>query len=572
MRSAKAVVSEKLTRNGKLAQKMSYATSAGAQHTLTGLKRWSVASRELPAVSQVKAIHVYDFDNTLFQSPLPNPQIWHGTTIGHLQSETHFANGGWWHDPNILSATGQGMEKEEPRAWQGWWNENIMRLVRLSMEQKDAVTVLLTGRNEAGFADVVKRMVASQKLDFDIICLKPDVGPNGHRFPSTGVFKHTFLEDLIFTYDEAEEIRVYEDRPKHVKGFRDYLENMNRSLQASADSRNPITAEVIQVSEESTYLDPVTEVSEVQRMINSHNSATQNPSLAKYKGFHRYMRIKRTVIYTGYLISQEDSQRIIDEVLAPILPNGLSEDVKLMANNVLITPRPAPNAVLNQVGGLGKKLKWQVTGTAVSENRIFAARVEPIPSTEQVYSENPVPLIVLAIRKGARPVEASRITNWEPATPSQTLTFDTVVGEKVVLRVEDDDKAGGPPLAPKNFKKRFHQDYEDDAPNPKMAHSGNYENQDYSFHPYQQRPPRDYQGHNEENGNRRGGYRGRGRGRGRGPYRGRGRGRGGRDREGGSNPYYKSLDDYGNNPYEGSHENKGGHGGGGGGGGFQMDY
>ncbi|KAJ5703857.1 hypothetical protein N7493_010995 [Penicillium malachiteum] len=568
MRSAKAVVSEKLTRNGKLAQKMSYATSAGAQHTLTGLKRWSVASRELPAVSQVKAIHVYDFDNTLFQSPLPNPQIWHGTTIGHLQSETHFANGGWWHDPNILSATGQGMEKEEPRAWQGWWNENIMRLVRLSMEQKDAVTVLLTGRNEAGFADVVKRMVASQKLDFDMICLKPDVGPNGHRFPSTGVFKHTFLEDLIFTYDEAEEIRVYEDRPKHVKGFRDYLENMNRSLQASADTRKPITAEVIQVSEESTYLDPVTEVSEVQRMINSHNSATQNPSLAKYKGFHRYMRIKRTVIYTGYLISQEDSQRIIDEVLAPILPNGLSEDVKLMANNVLITPRPAPNAVLNQVGGLGKKLKWQVTGTAVSENRIFAARVEPIPSTEQVYSENPVPLIVLAIRKGARPVEASRITNWEPATPSQTLTFDTVVGEKVVLRVEDDDKAGGPPLAPKNFKKRFHQDYEDDAPNPKMAHGGNYENQDHSFHPYQQRPSRDYQGHNEENGSRRGAYRGRGRGRGRGPYRGRGRGRGGRDREGGSNPYYKSLDDYGNNPYEGSHENKGGHGGGG----FQMDY
>lgn len=56
-------------------------------HTTTALKRWSCHSRELPrkfrvawvlrftdrrlAVNQVKAIHVYDFDNTRRQ--LPNP-------------------------------------------------------------------------------------------------------------------------------------------------------------------------------------------------------------------------------------------------------------------------------------------------------------------------------------------------------------------------------------------------------------------------------------------------------------------------------------------------------------------
>lgn len=67
----------------------------------------------------------------VFLSPLPNPQLWHGSTIGHLQSETHFANGGWWHDPNILAATGKGAEVEEPRAWEGWWNDNIVRLSRV---------------------------------------------------------------------------------------------------------------------------------------------------------------------------------------------------------------------------------------------------------------------------------------------------------------------------------------------------------------------------------------------------------------------------------------------------------
>lgn len=63
----------------------------------------------------------------VFLSPLPNPQLWNGSTIGFLQAYESFANGGWWHDPNILSATGKGMEIEEPRAWNGWWNEQIVR-------------------------------------------------------------------------------------------------------------------------------------------------------------------------------------------------------------------------------------------------------------------------------------------------------------------------------------------------------------------------------------------------------------------------------------------------------------
>lgn len=91
--------------------------------------------------SQVKAIHVYDFDNTckdpydaedlkltllVFLSPLPNPQLWNGQTIGFLQAYESFANGGWWHDPNILTATGEGIAVEEPRGWKEWWNNNIV--------------------------------------------------------------------------------------------------------------------------------------------------------------------------------------------------------------------------------------------------------------------------------------------------------------------------------------------------------------------------------------------------------------------------------------------------------------
>ena len=82
------------------------------------------------------------------------------------------------------------------------------------MRQKDALTVVLTGRAEHNFADLIKRMIASKKLEADMVCLKPQVGPMGQRFSSTMLFKQALLDDLVFTYKDAEEIRVYEDRPK----------------------------------------------------------------------------------------------------------------------------------------------------------------------------------------------------------------------------------------------------------------------------------------------------------------------------------------------------------------------
>ena len=87
-------------------------------------------------------------------------------------------------------------------------------LVELSIKQNDALAVLLTGRGEHNFADLIKRIVASKNLPFDMICLKPQAGPNNERFRSTMMYKQAILEDLVYTYKDADEIRIYEDRPK----------------------------------------------------------------------------------------------------------------------------------------------------------------------------------------------------------------------------------------------------------------------------------------------------------------------------------------------------------------------
>ncbi|EQL28549.1 hypothetical protein, variant [Blastomyces dermatitidis ER-3] len=455
-------------------------------YTTTALKRWSCQSGgELPAVAQVKAIHVYDFDNTLFSSPLPNPQLWNGPTIGFLSTYECFANGGWWHDPNILAATGKGMEVEETTGWKGWWNEQIVQLVELSMQQKDALTVLLTGRAEGPFENIIKRMVKSRKLDFDLVCLKPEVGPNSQRFSSTMNFKQTFLEDLVLTYKHADEIRVYEDRIKHVKGFREYFEKLNRSLQLGPPStpRKPINAEVIQVAEEAAFLPPVAEAAEVQRMINSHNKVLTSTSGNTTKSPYGRLRIKRTVFFTGYLLSNTDSSRIINYVLNPLIPPNMpdSNDIKYMANSILITPRPISNSILDRVGGMGKTVRWRITDTGVFENKLWAARVTPVLDSEIIYTENPEPLMVLAMRKGARPADANRIRNWQPVIEDNALVFDATVGQKMALMIEEEhpDEGEWETLPKSNNKRRLvQQNLRDDegAPLPSYLRDWNNNN------------------------------------------------------------------------------------------------
>jgi hypothetical protein len=168
---------------------------------------------------------------------------------------------------------------EEPRAWEGCWNEQIVELVRLSMAEEDTLTVLLTGRTETGFSELIQRMLKAKGLECDMVCLKPTVGPNGDQFSSTMIFKQALLQDIVYTYAGAGEIRVYEDRPKHTKAFRDFFADMNRTLLHNPQQpaiRQPITAEVIQVPEQDSFMDPTSEIAEVQRMINIHNTAIQS--------------------------------------------------------------------------------------------------------------------------------------------------------------------------------------------------------------------------------------------------------------------------------------------------------
>ncbi|KAJ8132660.1 hypothetical protein O1611_g966 [Lasiodiplodia mahajangana] len=402
--------------------------------TITALSRWSILDAQLPVPDGINTIHVYDFDNTLFQTPLPNPKLWNSTTLGRLGSPDIFVNGGWWHDSRILAATGDGVEREEPRAWNGWWNEKVVELVQLSMKQKDALCVLLTGRSERGFSNLIKRIVTSKGLEFDMIGLKPDVGPNSERFSSTMLFKQAFLKTVMETYKQAQEIRIYEDRPKHVAGFREFLEAYNEQQQNSRgqSTRGPITAEVIQVADISTNLDPVVEVAEVQHLINNHNAIVGSRSK---RGRTERLVIRKTVFFTSYMIKPEDTKRLI-ALVAPHLPEN---EVKYQANAIIITPRPCPPHVLEKIGGMHSKMQWGVMGIGQWDNNLWAVSLQPVPPSAPFHTDSGTPSVVIATRRSARPSDVNKIQQWQPIPPENAFAFETEVGEKVMLRIEPEE-------------------------------------------------------------------------------------------------------------------------------------
>ena len=279
-------------------------------------------------------------------------------------------------------------------------------------------------------------------------------------------------------------------------------------------------------------LDPVVETSEVQRMINDHNA--QNKA-------GRNLEIKRTVFYTGYLISPMDVAKLL--TLVKPHPSMPETDVKFLANNILITFGPAQSAILNKVGGIGYKQTWQVTSFASLDSKIWAARVSPIPPISVYHTDNHVPFVLLAHHRTARPGDANRIQNWQPVSADKQYVFQTTVGEKVQLRVEPEAEGESEYdslFERRNLKRRYSL-----PPGPQQISRSGHSNDE-------NRRPNGGNGHRGMNHNRgRSGGGGGGRGgannhnRGRGGGLGRGGGGNNRGRGVGQRGAYKSLDDVG---------------------------
>ncbi|KAF2400122.1 hypothetical protein EJ06DRAFT_511388 [Trichodelitschia bisporula] len=393
-------------------------TSSKQTPSVVALQRWSCIDTPLPEVSQIEEIHIYDFDNTLFHTPTPNRKLWHSSALGKLMGESIFANGGWWHDPSVLASTGEGIEKEEPRAWAGFWNETLVELVQLSRQQGHVLTVLLTGRGEQRFADLIKRMVRSKGLKFDMICLKRADG--SAPYPTTMAYKKSLIKEIMLTYHHAREIRIYEDRQNHVREFQEFLSKFNTNPLGRL-----IDGKVIPVRDQASTLDNVTEVCEVQRMVNAHNVAYLAGSLGS--GAFPY-QLKAAVDRTCYALQRADTDKF-----RPFVPSAAGID--FAADEMFICMGVAPSHILSTSGKLGTAVRFRVDAVGNLETRIWAARV--IPLKGQGRPRNMI--LATATGSGATFRDINQITNWRPV---HGIEFDATVTEKQLIVIEQEYPPG----------------------------------------------------------------------------------------------------------------------------------
>ena len=329
--------------------------------------------------------------------------------------------------------------------------------------------------------------------------------------------------------------------PCSVKAFRSYLISLNKSLLESetASKRRSISSEVIQVAENSTSLNPKTEIAEIQKMVNDHNTKIREGSASPGR---KPLRIKRKVFFTGYLIAS-DVSRSLQKLIRP-RANIPAEEIRILANSIMITQGPVTKAILANVGGLGKTVKWRVKGIAELESRLWAVHVEPI--SDSVITDSNLPTVVLATRRGARPSEVTQIREWKPVANEDALEFEAVVGERALLQIDEErsyDSEREDSIPRRATRRPLYRDYDYNTQSEYSTHSG----QSYRGAGNRHRnfsPDRRHSNYDDvRNGGGRGGssYRGRGMARDRG---GRGtiktsryRGRGGPPNS------YRSLDD-----------------------------
>ena len=161
----------------------------------------------------VKELHVFDFDGTLFRSPLPNPKNFSKAEIGAIKSK-----GGWFHLPPSLCPPAVPHEPEEE-----WWINHIKERAHEILGRKDCRAVLLTGRGLL-FTDRVKEITTGAGLDFHSYHLKP---PGNNTLPWKCDLISGLVKDLRVETDSAlAELHIYEDRVRHFERFQELAESL----------------------------------------------------------------------------------------------------------------------------------------------------------------------------------------------------------------------------------------------------------------------------------------------------------------------------------------------------------
>jgi hypothetical protein len=143
----------------------------------------------------IKRIAIFDFDGTLFRSPL-EPDWWKA--------------GSWWRSAKSLDPPCVPAKPDS-----SWWNSSVVGQAKRAAADPQTLTVLLTGRWAQNFRPRVRELLKQKGLTFDQTLLPSS--------PGSLPFKKAKLSKMVDEYPGAKTVEVWDDHPEHTKVFKSLL-------------------------------------------------------------------------------------------------------------------------------------------------------------------------------------------------------------------------------------------------------------------------------------------------------------------------------------------------------------
>lgn len=325
-------------------------------------------------ISPGTVIKIFDFDGTIFNSPIPNRNLWDKNMFGKLMSETQRGGYGWFQNPRTL---------EDRYIGNSDFNEEVVAEIRKAMADENTITVLLTGRT-VKYRGLVKQILETNDLIFDYYGFKP-TGKGVNIF--TMNFKQEFIRDVVALYSDVISIEIWEDRRKHVKRFNDFLNTLD------------LNGGVHFIKESERYMD-ITLEQELVKLLCS-DASTSKTKVESYSG--------KKPIYYGAFLYPESHFKLL-EILKDKIPEGWKSYACHMT--LLFGTKKNEEVETYLKANIGTDVYLNAVSIGISDDAM-AVKID-----SDVPSDNTISHITVAVPMGGKPFKSNFINKWtELKTP-----------------------------------------------------------------------------------------------------------------------------------------------------------
>ncbi|CCH41933.1 hypothetical protein BN7_1472 [Wickerhamomyces ciferrii] len=372
---------------------------------------------------QIKKLHVYDFDNTLFYSPCPNPNLFNDQTIGMLANSDMLSYGGWWSEPLIFKNMGAGWDVESQRQWESFWNQDVENLLKLSYEDDETLAIIMTGRKNKKFIEFISEILESRGIKYDGLMLKKG------NFNTTIDYKTQVLTDILDHYNKIEQVSIYDDRPSQLNGFQKFLNEYTEAV------RPELIYNLIPVSPEVKYLEPKKERALIEELLEQHNSLVdQGKSTAKLGR----MTLKRSFFFSAYIVEVDSKAELLSYLIDKfnhIFTPEVQDSIDFQLDFIPIS-RNRVSAALELKINEDPEVEWKITSFGVSNDDAFAVRVEPVGVELPVKTLYDPPFLTIGTKRNSPTLTWERlekIVDWVDL--KDNVTIKTRFGQVVKFRI-----------------------------------------------------------------------------------------------------------------------------------------